>query len=981
MKKEFSVIVNGDQYQADQGQTVLQLLLDKNIEIPHVCYHESLGSIETCDTCAVLVNGEVKRGCGTFLEEGMDIRTSTPEVKEAQFKAMDNILENHELYCTVCDNNNGDCTLHNTVKDMGLEHQIKEFKPKQYDIDHGQFYRYDPDQCILCGRCVEVCQTVEVNETLSIDWDLMQPRVIWDDNVPIEESSCVSCGQCVTVCPCNALMENSMQGQAGFLTDIRPDYLRSMIEVTKEAETGFGPLFAVSDSEAKMREDRIEKTKTVCTYCGVGCSFEVWTKDREILKIEPVEEAPANGISSCIKGKFGWGHINSEARLIRPLVRDGEYFKEVEWEEAISLITEKFKEIKEKHGPDSLAFIASSKATNEESYLIQKLARQVIGTNNIDNCSRYCQSPATMGLQRTVGYGGDAGSMEDLENAELVIIVGSNTAEAHPVLASKIKRAHKLFGQKLIVADLRKHEMAERADLYIHPNPGTDLVWLSAVTKYIIDQGWHDKEFLSGKVNGYADYLESLQPFTLGMAEEITGISKEVLIQTAEAIRDSDRTCICWAMGVTQHQIGSDTSTAISNLLLVTGNYGRPGTGAYPLRGHNNVQGASDFGSMPDTLPGYQKVTDDKVIAKFEKAWGVNLPREKGMDNHEMVQGIHDGKLKALYVTGEDMGVVDSNINYVTSAFKKLDFFIVQDLFLTNTAQYADVVLPASPSLEKEGTFTNTERRIQRLYPALSPLGESKPDWEIYSEIARRMGFDWSYTSPADIMAEAASLVPMFAGVSYERLEGFKSLQWPVSEDGKDTPLLYTEEFHTDDGKAKLYPLEFAHHYRTTEEHNFHINNGRILEHFHEGNMTYHTEGIRKKVPNSWIAVSEEAAEKYGMEEGSTIRMENPSGETVARVHVSPEVFGNEMYLPLNDNGKSAINYLTNNDTDKDTNTPAYKEIPAKVEVLEKKGDSPLPLFNYRRGHRNPQPGVNVQKKWDRSDYIYPGSREVRQDG
>ncbi|WHY72109.1 formate dehydrogenase subunit alpha [Fictibacillus enclensis] len=981
MENKLSVVINGDQFEAEQGQSVLQVLLDKNIYLPHVCYQESLGPIETCDTCAVLVNGEIVRGCGTPIQEGMEIQTDTPQVKDAQFKAMDNILENHELYCTVCDNNNGDCTIHNTVKDMGLEHQIKNFKVKGYDLDKGKFYRYDPDQCILCGQCVEVCQTVEVNETLSIDWDLQQPRVIWDDNVPIEESSCVSCGQCVTVCPCNALMENSMQGQAGYLTDIRPDFLRSMIDVTKEAETGYGPLFAISDSEAKMREDQIKKTKTVCTYCGVGCSFEAWTKGREILKMEPVPEGPANGIMSCIKGKFAWGHINSEARLTRPLMREGEYFKEVEWDEALDYITDKFKEIKEKHGPDALGFIASSKATNEESYLIQKIARQVIGTNNIDNCSRYCQSPATKGLNRTVGYGGDAGSMHDLEAAELVIIVGSNTAEAHPVLASKIKRSHKMFGQKLIVADLRKHEMAERADLYIHPEPGTDLVWISAIAKYIIDMGWHDEAFIAEKVNDFEEYVESLKPFTLGTAEEITGISKETLIQVAEAIRDSDKTCICWAMGITQHQIGADTSTAISNLLLVTGNYGRTGTGAYPLRGHNNVQGASDFGSMPNTLPGYQKISDADAVAKFEQAWQVKLSTNEGMDNHEMVQGIYDGKLKSLYVTGEDMGVVDSNINYVTKAFEKLDFFVVQDLFLTNTAEYADVVLPASPSLEKEGTFTNTERRIQRLYPAMDPLGESKPDWEIYCEIAKRLGFDWNYSSPADIMAEAAGLVPIFAGVSYERLENFKSLQWPVNEEGKDTPLLFTDGFPFPDGKAKLHPVNFARHYHIDEEHHLHINNGRILEHFHEGNMTYHTKGIRTKVPNSWIAVSEEAAEKYGMEEGSKIKISNENGEAVTQVHISKEVFGQEAYLPLNDNGKSAINYLTSNVTDKDTNTPAYKEVPAKIEVLDKKGDSPLPLYNYRRGKRNPQYGVDVQKKWDREDYIFPGNEEVKQDG
>ncbi|HET7616014.1 MAG TPA: formate dehydrogenase subunit alpha, partial [Bacillales bacterium] len=546
----------------------------------------------------------------------------------------------------------------------------------------------------------------------------------------------------------------------------------------------------------------------------------------------------------------------SEERLTKPLIREGDHFREAEWDEAITHVAEHFKKIKEENGPDALGFIASSKTTNEESYLTQKFARQVIGTNNVDNCSRYCQSPATKGLFRTVGYGGDAGSMSDIAAAELVITVGSNTAESHPVLASKIKRAQKLDGHRLIVSDLRKHEMAERADLFLRPKQGTDLVWLSAVTNYIVDQGWEDKAFLENRVNDIEDYKKSLEPFTLEYAEKVTGISTDTLKTVAKEIHEAGSVVICWAMGVTQHQNGSDTSTAISNLLLVTGNYGRTGTGAYPLRGHNNVQGCSDFGSMPNTFPGYQATTDDKVRERFEKAWGVKLQRDPGKDNHQMVQAIHDGELRSLFVQGEDMGIVDANSNHVQAAFEKLDFFVVQDLFLTKTAQYADVVFPAAPSLEKEGTFTSTERRIQRLYRALEPLGDSKPDWEILVMLAKAMGFDWGYKHPSEIMAEAASLSPMIAGVSYERIEGYQSLQWPVAADGEDSPLLYTERFHFDDGKAKLYPLEFKKPLEPNEEFDLHVNNGRLLEHFHEGNMTYQSAGIQRKTPYCFIEVS-----------------------------------------------------------------------------------------------------------------------------
>ncbi|MBG9543746.1 formate dehydrogenase subunit alpha [Cytobacillus firmus] len=980
-----NIKINGIEMKAEQGQTVLQLLNDSSIEIPQVCFHPSLGAIETCDTCIVSVNGELVRSCSTKIKDGDVIDTVEPDVKQAQTIAMDKILFNHELYCTVCDYNNGGCEVHNTVKAMKINHQSIPFDHKPYEKDESHpFYRYDPDQCILCGRCVEACQDVQVTETLTIDWERERPRVIWDNDVPINESSCVSCGHCSTVCPCNAMMEKGMEGEAGFLTGIAKNTLRPMIEITKNVETGYGSILTISDMEAAMREEKIKKTKTVCTYCGVGCSFDVWTKGREILKVEPQAEAPANGISTCVKGKFGWDFVNSEERLTKPLIREGDSFREAEWDEALDLISRKFSEIKEQHGPDALSFISSSKCTNEESYLMQKLGRAVIGTNNIDNCSRYCQTPATVGLFRTVGYGGDAGSIEDIKNSELVLIIGSNTSESHPVLSTRVKRSQKLNGQKVIVADLREHEMAERSDLFVRPRAGTDMVWLSAITKYIIDQGWADEKFLQEKVNGLEVFVSNLEKYTLEFAEETTGISRDNLIKMAEMIHEANSVSALWAMGVTQHLGGSDTSTAISNLLLVTGNYAKPGAGAYPLRGHNNVQGAGDFGSSPDNLPGYQKVSDPDVRKKFENAWGVKLPEKAGMNNHEMVEGVHEGQLKAMYLKGEDMGLVDSNINYVQAAFEKLDFFVVQDIFLSRTAEFADVVLPASPSLEKEGTFTNTERRIQRLYQAFEPLGDSKPDWEIIIEVANRLGAGWTYTHPSEIMAEAARLMPLYAGVTYDRLEGYNSLQWPVAEDGTDTPLLYTEGFPFPDGKARLFPVDWTPALEYPMEYDIHVNNGRLLEHFHEGNMTYKSKGITSKTPEVFLEVSPELAEETGLKDGTLVRLTSPYGNVKVKCHITDRVKGKEVYLPMNDRGEAAINLLTSSYADKDTDTPAYKEIKVKLEILSEEGINPLPRINHRYGNPKPQIGVNVQKKWARKDYIFPGEmvkKERKQHG
>src|SRR3982074_3449215 len=424
---------------------------------------------------------------------------------------------------------------------------------------------------------------------------------------------------------------------------------------------------------------------------------------------------------------------------------------------------------------------------------MQKLARAVVGTNTVGNCSRYCRPLAPAGLFRTVGYGGDSGSISDLEQADLILIIGSNTAESHPVIASRIKSAHKRDGQKLIVSDLRENEMARRADLFIHPKPGTDLVWLNAISRYLLDNGKADNKFLDQWVKGLEQYRKSLEPFTMEAASRITGLSVETLTTVANVIAESKRVCVVWAMGVTQHNQGSDTSTAISNLLLVSGNYMRPGTGAYPMRGHNNVQGASDHGSMPNDLPGYQSVDDPEVRSRFEAAWKVQLPSSKGLDNHQMVEAIHAGKLKAMYLIGEEMSIVDSNANYVSDAFSKLDFFVVQEIFFGETCQYADVVLPATPSLEKEGTFTSTERRIQRLYEVFEPLAGCRPDWQIIRDVANHLGANWNYHHPSEVMDEIASLTPLFAGVNYERLEGYKSLQWPVAADGSDQPLLYTK--------------------------------------------------------------------------------------------------------------------------------------------------------------------------------------------
>lgn len=1001
--RDVEIVVDGRVIPAVADRPAIEALIaDQGQKWPRVCYHPALGALQTCDTCMVEVDGEMVRACATTVTAGLEIGTEGVSA-QAREEAAQRLIRKHVLYCTICDHNDGACELKKGVEAAGLTHERNPFQPKPYEIDDSHpFYRYDPDQCILCGRCVEACQDVQVTETLSIDWESDNPRVLWDGGSPAGESSCVSCGHCVTVCPCNALMEKTMLGRHGLFTTWPEETREPAIDIVKGVEptTGYLPLYALSDAEATARQAVTDVTKTVCTYCGVGCSFDVETRGREILRIQPQHEGPANSISTCVKGKFGWDHINAPDRLTRPIVRRDNRFVEVSWAEALDHIAERMTAIIERDGSDAVAVIGSSKATNEESYLTQKLARQVFGTHNTDNCSRYCQAPATQGLWRTVGYGGDAGSISDMERAALVLVVGSNTSDSHPVIAARLRRAHKLNGQQHIVADLREHGLAKRAEVFMRPNPGTDLIWLSAVARHILDEGWADDDFLADHVNGVDEYRESLAPFTLSYAEERTGIPVETLVDVARRVSSAESVVALWAMGVTQHHMGSDTSTAISNLLLVTGNYGRPGTGGYPLRGHNNVQGCSDFGTINTFYTGYQPIDDDEVKAKFEQAYGREFSTEPGMDNHEMVDAAHEGRLKGLVVIGEELALVDANIHYVQEAMENLEFCVVSELYFSRTCEFADVVLPAAASLEKDGTFTSTERRIQRLYKAMEPIGEAKADWQILQDIARHMGYEWGYTHPSEIMDEIAALTPLFAGVRYDRLEGYDSQQWPVAADGTDTPLLYTDGFHFDDGRARLYPLDFREPVEKPDAtYPLHVNNGRVLEHFHEGNLTLRSTGLTHLVPDTYVEMNRRTGEAYGgLATGDWVRLVSRHGELTARVLLSEEVADEQLWVPMQ---AAEINSLTSNEVDPDSHTPAYKEIAVYLEradgpqevrggarrgadrgrkgardVQARPSGPPLPRNHHRYGHPTPQAGVEVQRKWDRPDYVLPPEPE-----
>lgn len=974
-----TIIYNGEPLSGKADQPLIDFLQAQGKKLPHVCYHPSLPPLQSCDVCWVEHQGELVRGCTLRTWEGLEISSRQPQAQAAQEEGMDRLLARHELYCTLCEHNSGDCTLHNTVADMHIPIQYYPYQRKPYQKDESNpFYTYDPDQCILCGRCVEACQNVEVNETLSIDYTAAHPRVLWDGGTEIAGSSCVSCGHCVTVCPCNALLEKTMQPNAGPFTAMPEDLKRPMIDLVKSLENTIGapPITGVSLIDMAMRQHEIKKTKTVCTYCGVGCSFEMWTRDRHILKVQPVADAPVNNISTCLKGKFGWDFVNSPKRLTTPLIRENGRFRPASWDEALNLVAQRLTAIAAQHGGDSIGFIGSSKGSNEEAYLTQKIARLIFGTNNVDNSSRYCQNPATEGLFRTVGYGGDAGTIDDMQQADLIVIVGSNLAENHPVIASRLKAAQKHHGQKLLVIDPRRHEMAERADLYLRIRPGSDSVWASAMSRYMFEHGYADHEFLAEKVNQVEEYRASLAPFTLNYASEQTGLSVEQLINAAELIGQAGRVCILWAMGITQHSHGADTSTALSNLLLVTGNYGRAGTGGYPMRGHNNVQGASDFGCLSNIYPGYEQVTDAAVREKWARAWGVApeaLSDKAGSDNYMMIQRAHEGALKAMYIIGEETAFSDADSTKVHEAFSKLEFMVVQDIFMSRTAEFADVVLPGCPSVEKEGTYVNTERRIQRFYEVMPPLGDSLPDWRILTDLATRLGHAWHYTHPGEIMAEAARIADIFAGVNYQRLSGWQSQLWPVKADGSSTPLLYTDGFKFPDGKAVLYPIRWQPPQEAPdEEYDLWLNNGRMLEHFQSTNQTGRGGRMFSLSPNGFVEVSPQLADERQLSEGDWVSVISRRGSIQVPVVISERVAGNVLFMPIH-HGKPGVNGLTGEHHDPDVNTPAYKEIAVKmIKLAHPPLAEPIPQQNFRYGSRTPLPRLPIESKWQQEGYTLP---------
>lgn len=678
---------------------------------------------------------------------------------------------------------------------------------------------------------------------------------------------------------------------------------------------------------------KYEAVPSICPYCGCGCGILLEVLDGRLVGVLPSKTHPINRGKLCIKGWNAHHFVNSPKRLKTPLARKGGRLAPVTWEEAISLVANELGKIKEKFGSDSVCVLSSAKCTNEENYLIQKFARAVLGTNNVDHCARLCHASTVTGLVASFGSGAMTNSVPELMDADCVLVTGSNTIEQHPLIASWLLAAME-NGTSIIVVDPREIPLARFAELYLQPRPGTDVAWINGMMHIILKEGMEDKEFIKKRTQEFEELAKVVEKYTPQYVEDISGIPKELLIEAAKLFASAEKGSILYSMGITQHTTGTDNVQSIANLAMLTGNVGRRSTGVNPLRGQNNVQGACDTGALPTVYPGYQRVSDESARERFEKAWGISLPDSPGLTVVEMMESSLEGKVKAMLIIGENPMLSDPDIGRVREALQSLDFLVVQDIFLTETAELADVVLPAASFAEKDGTFTATDRRIQRIVKAIDPVGESRSDWEIICDIARRMGgkgFD--FDSPHQIMDEIASLSPIYAGISFERLGCNGGLLWPCP----DREHLGTEFLHSGNftcGRGVFTAIEFIEPRELPDgEYPFVLSTGRQMFHYHTGTMTRKTPALVKEVETGYVEIHPKDAEKLSVANGEVVRVRSRRGDIEIEAKLTDRIQRGMIFIPFHFS-ECPANMLTNPALDPRAKIPELKVCSARVEKI-----------------------------------------------
>lgn len=877
-----ALVLNGSQVSGRPGMTILELAQENNVYIPALCHDPHLIPTGTCRVCLVEdeSNGDLLTACNTPIRAGMNIKTDSPRVIAARRVIVERLLANHPDSCLVCDKGN-QCELRKIATELSIG-LVRPSKARHYFPlqDDNPFIVRDLSKCILCDKCVRACQELYgVGAYNCFNFDK-----------PMAETSCEFCGLCVSLCPVGAL----------------------------------------SEKLGKYKDWATKRVRTICPFCGCGCSIYLHVRDNQVIGVSAAEDNSVNGNLLCVKGHYGFDFVNHKERLVKPLIKKNGNLEEASWEEALDLIAERLKWIKQDYGSDSIAFLSSAKCTNEENYLLQKFARAVIGTNNIDHCARLCHASTVAGLSATLGAGAMTNSIDEIANAEVILVTGSNTSETHPIIAAQIRKAVQQKGARLIVVDPREIPLSGYATLWLRPKPGTDVAWLNGMMHIIIKENLWAKDYVAQRTEGFEELKKVVEKYPPKVVEAITGIPQDKLAEAAQMYATANTAMLFFTMGITQHTTGTDNVKSIANLAMLCGKVGIESGGVNPLRGQNNVQGACDLGALPDVLPGYQRVANSQVVEKFEEAWGAKLPTNSGLTVVEMMNAANEGKVKAMYIMGENPMLSNPDLNHVNAALKKLEFLVVQDIFLTETAQLAHVVLPAVTFAEKDGTFTNTERKIQLIRKAIDPLGGARPDWQIIAELSSKMGYHMGYTHPAKIMEEIARLTPSYGGIHYERLEN-GGLQWPcANKTHPGTRYLHKGQFTR--GLGLFQPAEYLPPAETPDEdYPFVLSTGRVLYHFHTGSITRRARGLAEIYPESQVELNPLDAKKLGIDDGATVKLTSRRGQVKVSAKLTERVAPGVLFLNFHFT-EAAANILTNPALDPIAKIPEYKVCAVKVE-------------------------------------------------
>ena len=897
--------IDGKPYEIGQNHTSILKFVKSYLgekKVPTLCDDPNLAPYGACRVCSVEVALEkdgptkVVASCHTPVGENQHIFTSNEGLQNLRKNIVELVLTDHPMNCDTCEVDKN-CELQTVANDLGIsDHRYN--NPKQHkgtpkDTSHS-YMRMNLDNCINCGRCVRACDEIQGSFVLTMSGRGFESRITTDNDMLFGDSSCVSCGACAHTCPTDAI------------SDV---FQSKSVKVDK-------------------------KVRTTCSYCGVGCNLETSVKDGKVVAIDTPKETEVNAGHTCIKGRYAFGFYDHPDRLRSPLIKRNGKFEEASWDDAYEYIKQKLEKIKNESGPDAIAGISSARCTNEENYVFQKMIRAAIGTNNIDCCARICHSPTAWGMQQTFGTGAATNSTEDIYHADLFLVIGANPTNAHPVTGAKIKQ-QVMKGKKLIVLDPITTDIAKLADYHIRLRPGTNVAVLNMMLYYIVKGNLLNKDFVENRTEGFDEFLNHINGLDIDHLASVAGVDKQLVKEAAIAYATAKNSMEFHGLGVTEHEQGSKTVMLIADLAMITGNIGRRGVGVNPLRGQNNVQGAADMGCHPHQGAGYFPVADNKIQDFYTEKYGAVHPTKAGLKIPEIFDAAINKEVKGLWIIGEDIVQTDPNSAHVIKAMESLDLLVVQEIFMSETAKLADVVLPGTTFLEKDGTFTNTERRVQRVNKAAEPLPGTKPDGVIVTEMMQKLGYDQPTYDADQVLAEVADVVPFFKGITRERL-GKLGLQWPVKEDGTDTKILHEKEFKLGKGRLKSFDWKESTEIKNNiKEYPLILTTSRVLQHYNAATMTRRTKNLNI-VDEDILLVNPIDAKERELNNGDIARLYSGRGEVSLKVEVTDKVKEGIVFTTFHF-PEHMVNMVTGDGKDEETKCAEYKVSAVQVQKISNK--------------------------------------------